>query len=369
MGRTHANGFCQAPHFFDLPVQPVLKAACGRDAAKTKAYADNWGFESVETKWQDLVARKDIDLIDICTPNNSHAEIAIAAAKAGKIVMCEKPLALDGRQGEMMVKAIEKSGVPNIVWYNYRRVPAVTLAKQLIDEGKLGKIFHYRAKFLQDWTISADLPQGGAGLWRLDAKAAGSGVTGDLLAHCIDTAIWLNGSITEVTAMTETFIKERTHAATGKKQKVEIDDACAFLCRFENGSLATFESTRYARGHKALYTLEVNGENASVFWDLHDLHRLQYFDHRDGGLTRGWRNIHVTDGDQPYMKSWWVPGLQIGYEHTFTHQVADFLGTLGGKKWKAVGPTFRDALETQYVCDAVLKSAKTGKWEKVKKIK
>ena len=169
--------------------------------------------------------------------------------------------------------------------------------------------------------------------------------------------------------MTETFIKERTHTATGKKQKVEIDDACAFLCRFENGSLATFESTRYARGHKALYTLEVNGENASVAWDLHDLHRLQYFDHRDGGLTRGWRNIHVTDGDQPYMKNWWVPGLQIGYEHTFTHQVADFLGTLGGKKWKPVGPTFRDALETQYVCDAVLKSARTGKWEKVKKIK
>jgi predicted dehydrogenase len=369
MGRTHANGFSQAPHFFDLPVQPVLKAACGRDSAKVQSYADKWGFESVETKWQDLVARKDIDLIDICTPNDSHAEIAIAAAKAGKIVMCEKPLALDGKQGETMVKAIEKSGVPNIVWYNYRRVPAVTLAKQLIDEGKLGKIFHYRAKFLQDWTISAELPQGGAGLWRLDAKAAGSGVTGDLLAHCIDTAIWLNGSITEVTAMTETFIKERTHTATGKKQKVEIDDACAFLCRFENGSLATFESTRYARGHKALYTLEVNGENASVFWDLHDLHRLQYFDHRDGGLTRGWRNIHVSDGDQPYMKNWWVPGLQIGYEHTFTHQVADFLSTLGGKKWKAVGPTFRDALETQYVCDAVLKSARSGKWEKVKKFK
>jgi predicted dehydrogenase len=369
MGRTHANGFCQAPHFFDLPVQPVLKAACGRDAAKAKAYADKWGFESVETDWKTLVKRPDIDLIDICTPNDSHAEIAIAAAKAGKIVMCEKPLSLDGKQGETMVKEIEKAGVPNIVWYNYRRVPAVTLAKQLIDEGKLGKIFHYRAKFLQDWTISAELPQGGAGLWRLDAKAAGSGVTGDLLAHCIDTAIWLNGSITEVTAMTETFIKERTHTATGKKQAVKIDDACAFLCRFENGSLATFESTRYARGHKALYTLEVNGENASVFWDLHDLHRLQYFDHRDGGLTRGWRNIHVTDGDQPYMKNWWVPGLQIGYEHTFTHQVADFLSTLGGKKWKPVGPTFRDALETQYVCDAVLKSAKTGKWEKVKKVK
>src|SRR5471032_3249648 len=188
-------------------------------------------------------------------------------------------------EGVRMVKAVESAKVPNMVWYNYRRIPAVTLAKQLIDEGRLGRIFHYRAKFLQDWTINADLPQGGAALWRLDAKIAGSGVTGDLLAHCIDTALWLNGSINEVTAMTETFVKERKHALTGKKQKVAIDDACAFLARFSNGSLATFESTRYARGHKALYTFEINGEHASIVWDLHDLHRLQYFDHRDAGPT------------------------------------------------------------------------------------
>src|SRR5687768_16897987 len=363
MGRTHANGFSQAPHFFDLPVRPVLKAACGRDADKVRDYADRWGFESVETDWKALIKRKDIDLIDICTPNDSHAEIAIAAAEAGKIVMCEKPLALDGAQGEKMVEVIEKAGVPNIVWYNYRRVPAVTLARQLIDEGKLGRIFHYRAKFLQDWTISADLPQGGAGLWRLDVKAAGSGVTGDLLAHCIDTAIWLNGSITEVTAMTETFIKERKHNLTGKVEKVGIDDACAFLCRFKNGSLATFESTRYARGHKALYTFEINGEHASIFWDLHDLHRLQYFDHRDEGQVRGWRSVHITDSDHPYMKNWWVPGLAIGYEHSFVHQVADFFE--GISKKKPASPTFRDALETQYICDAVLKSGKTGQWEKV----
>jgi predicted dehydrogenase len=250
-----------------------------------------------------------------------------------------------------------------MVWYNYRRVPAVTLAKQLIDEGKLGRVFHYRAKFLQDWTISPELPQGGAGLWRLDAKAAGSGVTGDLLAHCIDTAIWLNGSIEKVNGMTETFIKERKHTLTGKVEKVGLDDACAFLARFKNGSLATFESTRYARGHKALYTFEINGEHASIAWDLHDLHRLQYFDHRDEGKVRGWRSIHVSDGDQPYMKNWWVPGLQIGYEHSFIHQVADFVKGL--ETGKPAGPTFRDALETQYVCDAVLKSAKTQKWEKV----
>jgi predicted dehydrogenase len=239
----------------------------------------------------------------------------------------------------------------------------VTLAKKLIDEGRLGRIFHYRAVFLQDWTISADLPQGGQGLWRLDVAAAGSGVTGDLLAHCIDTAIWLNGSFDGVTAMTETFVKERVHQETGKKQPVGIDDACAFLARFKNGSLATFESTRYARGHKALYTFEINGEHASIQWDLHDLHRLNWFDHRDESIVRGWRSIHVTDSDMPYMSKWWVPGLQIGYEHSFVHQVADFLENVA--KGKPTAPTFRDALETQHVCDAVLKSAKTGKWEEV----
>jgi myo-inositol 2-dehydrogenase/D-chiro-inositol 1-dehydrogenase len=251
-----------------------------------------------------------------------------------------------------------------MVWYNYRRVPAVTLAKQLIDEGRLGKIFHYRAKFLQDWTISKDLPQGGQGLWRLDVGVAGSGVTGDLLAHCIDTAMWLNGGINTVTGLTETFIKERHHNITGKTEKVGIDDASLFLSRFDNGSLGSFEATRYARGHKALYTLEINGEHASIFWDLHDLHRLQYFDHRDEGRTRGWRSVHITDGDHPYMNKWWVPGLQIGYEHTFIHQAADFIDGLSSGTPAA--PTFRDALATDLVTDAVLKSAQTGQWESAK---
>src|SRR3989441_10411237 len=277
------------------------------------------------------------------------------------MILGENPMAINGPEGLKMAQAVEKAGVPNMVWYNYRRVPAVTLAKQLIDEGRLGRIFHYRAKFLQDWTISKDLPQGGAGLWRLDVKVAGSGVTGDLLAHCIDTAVWLNGGVEKVSAMTETFIKERKHTLTGKVQKVGIDDACAFLARFNNGSLATFESTRYARGHKALYTFEINGENASIAWDLHDLHRLQYFDHKDEGALRGWRSIHVTDGDHPYMKHWWVPGLQIGYEHTFVHQVADFLQDLASSQ--PTSPTFREALATQAVCDAVLDSAEVGRWE------
>jgi myo-inositol 2-dehydrogenase/D-chiro-inositol 1-dehydrogenase len=237
------------------------------------------------------------------------------------------------------------------------------LLRHLIDDGKLGRIFHYRAKFLQDWTISEDLPQGGEGLWRLDVAVAGSGVTGDLLAHCIDTAMWLNGPIDGVTAMTETFVKSRKHNLTGRVEPVGIDDACAFLSRFRNGSLATFESTRYARGHKALYTLEINGEHASAAWDLHDLHRLQWFDHRDQGQTRGWRSIHVTDGDHPYMKHWWVPGLQIGYEHTFIHQFADFC--TAAAKGESAPPSFRDGLATDQVTDAVLKSARTAQWEQV----
>jgi len=365
MGRAHSNAFRKVGNFFPGNHRLVLKAACGRDAAKTQAFADTWGYESIETDWKKLIARKDIDLIDIAAPNNVHAEIAIAAAKAGKMVLCEKPLAMNAAEGAKMVKAVEAAKVPNMVWYNYRRIPAVTLAKQLIDEGRLGKIFHYRAKFLQDWTISSDVPQGGPGTWRLDAAVAGSGVTGDLLAHCIDTALWLNGGIDQVTAMTETFVKQRKHALTGKTQKVGIDDASAFLARFGNGSLATFEATRYARGHKALYTFEINGEHGSIFWDLHDLHRLQWFDHRDAANLRGWRSIHVSDGDHPYMKNWWVPGLQIGYEHSFVHQIADFLAGL--ESGTPAAPTFRDGLATDYVTDAVLKSARTQRWEKVKK--
>jgi predicted dehydrogenase len=208
MGRAHSNAYNRVSNFFELEYKPVLQAVAARDTEKAKKFADTWGYASVESDWRKLVERKDIDAIDICTPNNLHHDIAIAAASAGKMILCEKPLSMNTAEGQEMVAAVEKAGVPNTVWYNYRRVPAVTLAKQLVDEGRLGRIFHYRANFLQDWTISADLPQGGAGLWRIDASVAGSGVTGDLLAHCIDTALWLNGPIKNVTAMTETFIKD-----------------------------------------------------------------------------------------------------------------------------------------------------------------
>lgn len=362
MGRTHSNGYNRVDNFFpELQYTPVLKAVCSRNKEKVQAFADQWGYESIETDWKALIARNDIDAVDICTPNDMHAEIAIAAAEAGKMILCEKPLARTLSESKKMVDAAEKAGIKTTVWYNYRRLPAVTLAKQIIDSGKLGKIFHYRANFLQDWTISPDVPQGGTAAWRLDVNAAGSGVTGDLLAHCIDTAMWLNGGITDVSAVTETFVKERMHQLTGKVEKVGIDDACIFHCHFANGSLGLFESTRYARGHKALYTFEINGEHASIRWDLHDLNRLEYFDHRDESIVRGWRSVHVTDGDQPYMDKWWVPGLGIGYEHSFIHQVADFLRSL--ETGKDCHPTFKDAYETQKVCEAVIDSAQSKSWK------
>ncbi len=356
MGRTHANAYRSVGNFFELPFRPVLHTVCGLDEDEARSFAQRWGFQGHTTDWRKVIDDDNIRVVDICVPNNMHAEIAVAAAEAGKAILCEKPLALNSSQAMRMVEAVEKAGVPNMVSFNYRRVPAVALARQIIDEGKLGRIFHYRANFLQDWTISADVPQGGMATWRLDVKAAGSGVVGDLLAHCIDTAMWHNGAIKNVTATTETFIKERVHADTGKAEPIGIDDACTFFCRFDNGSLGNFESTRYARGHKALYTFEINGEHASIGWNLHDLHRLRYFDHRDEGRLRGWRSVHVTDhDDHPYMDKWWVPGLQIGYEHTFIHQAADFLTAMAADR--PCPPTFRDALETQKVCDAVLLSA------------
>ena len=366
MGRTHSNAYRQAKRFFPAEPKVELAAVCARNEGSARDFAAQWGFRSHETDWRRLVERDDIDLIDIASPNDTHAAIASAAAAAGKMVACEKPLGRTLAEARSMAAAVDQAGVASMVWYNYRRVPALTLARQLITEGRLGRIFHSRFKFLQDWTMSADLPQGGAGTWRLDAAVAGSGVTGDLLAHCIDAALWLIGPLTEICGTTETFIRERTHALTGAREAVTLDDASLFLARFADGSLGSFEATRYARGHKALFTLEINGEHGSLSWDLRDLHRLQFFDHRDEGTLRGWRSIHVSDGDHPYMKAWWVPGLQIGYEHTFIHQAADFLrGLRTGEK---TVPDFRDGAAVDAVVEAVLRSARSRRWEAVEEV-
>lgn len=367
MGRTHSNAYHQVTKFFEHDTRPVLKAVCARNAQRVAAFAENWGWEDVETDWRTLVRRDDIDVVDICTPNNTHLEIALAAAEAGKIIICEKPLAMNAEEARQMTEAVEAGGRPNMVSFNYRRIPAVTLAKMLVDGGRLGRIFHYRAKYLQDWTISPDLPQGGNTLWRLDVDAAGSGVTGDLLAHSIDLALWLAGPIAQVTAMTETFIKERPlQDEPDTVRPVGIDDACAFLARFENGALGTFESTRYASGRKNHNTFEINGEKGSIVFDLEDAHQLQYYDRSDDSLTRGFRTISVWDSDHPYMDHWWVPGCAIGYEHTFAHQLADFLDGLESGEKRV--PDFRDGYRTQLVCDAVLASGQTGAWEEIARV-
>lgn len=367
MGRAHSNAYKRLNDFFDVEHRPVLKVACARNAEKAKAFADNWGYERVETDWRKVVEAPDVDAVDICTPNDTHPEIAIAAAKAGKMVLCEKPLARTVAESEPMVQAVEEAKVPNMVWFNYRRVPAISLAKQLIDEGRIGKPFHFRSNFLQDWTIAPDVPQGGPALWRLDAQAAGSGVTGDLLAHNIDTAMWLNGPIARVVARTETFVKERQHVLTGKVEPVGIDDACLFIAEFANGSLGLFESTRYARGHKALKTFEMNGADGSVSFNLEECEYLDFFEYHQmqSGKSveshlRGWRRIHVTNGEHPYMDHYWVPGLVIGYEHTFLNALADF--ARGVETGQPAQPDFRNALQTQKVCDAVLESARRGQW-------
>ena len=365
MGRTHANAYGQANKFFGHKIRPVLKAVCARDPENTAAFAARWGWEEVETDWRKLVHRDDIDVVDICTPNNMHAEIALEAARAGKFIVCEKPLAMNAQEALAMTEAAERSGRPTMVSFNYRRIPAVALAKQLVDEGRLGRIFHYRAKYLQDWTISPDLPQGGDTLWRLDAAVAGSGVTGDLLAHSIDLALRLAGPISQVTAMTETFIKQRKlQDDPDTVRPVAIDDACAFLARFENGALGTFESTRYARGRKNQNTFEINGEKGSIAFDLENAHVLEYYSHADDSLSRGFRTIQVWDSDHPYMAHWWVPGCAIGYEHTFIHEVSDYL--YGIERGEKLVPDFRDGYETQLVTDAVLASARTGAWQQVK---
>jgi predicted dehydrogenase len=367
MGRTHSNSYKRLNDFFQVEHRPVLKAVCGLEPDKTKAFADTWGYERIESDWHKLVEADDIDLIDIGSPNATHYEIALAAAKRGKMVMCEKPLAMSVAQAEEMALAVETAGVPNMVGYNYRRVPSITLARQLVDEGRVGRVFHYRATYLQDWTISSDVPQGGDALWRLDAKVAGSGVTGDLLAHSIDTAMWLNGAIARVTAKTQIFVKERKHALTGKLEKVTIDDACMFLAEFANGSIGTFESTRYARGRKNFNTFEMNGADGSLYFDLEEPEYLQFFEYQqlqsgkkvESHLT-GWRKIHTTNSEHPYMSHYWVPGTCIGYEHTFLNALADFV--VGIETGKPAQPDFRCAVQTQKVCDAVIESARSGQW-------
>ena len=371
MGRTHSNAFNQVGRFFDIPYKIVLKTCCGTNRKHLEAFQKRWGYEQCETDWMNVINDKNIDLIDVVTPNYLHKDMVIEAARQGKMIICEKPLAMNYAEAREMAEAAKN--VPSVVSFCYRRNPSVALFKQLIDEGRVGRPFHYRATYNEDYTISKNVPVGGSSLWRLDSKVAGSGVTGDLLAHSIDCAEWLNGPISKVCACTKIFVKERMNAETGELTPITIDDACMFMAIFQNGSMGTFESSRYARGRKNFNTMEINGENGACYFNLEEPEYLQFFRYADPGTGNkvedhltGWQKILVTNSEHPYMDRYWVPGTVIGYEHYFINQLADFLYQLSGKTPVYPVPTIQDATRVQLVCDCVLKSAKSDqKWVEI----
>jgi predicted dehydrogenase len=362
MGRAHSNAWLKADKFFDLKARPIMKVICGRDKAGVAAMAYRFGWEKFETGWHEVVNDATIDIIDINTPNDTHAEIAIAAAKAGKAVLCEKPLALDVKQAKAMVDAVEKAGVVHMVCHNYRRIPAIVLAKRMIDAGDLGRVYHYRARYAQDRLVDPSFPLG----WRLQSKIAGSGALGDINSHIVDLGRYLVGEFTEVCGQMETFIKERPlPGEPDKKGKVTVDDAVMFIGRFANGALANLEATRFALGRKNGIQIEINGSKGSLVFDFEDMNRLKFYNEADPADRRGFRDILVTQGGgvHPYIGNWWPPGHIIGYEHTFVHTIADFVNAVVDKH--PVQPTFEDGLANQIVLDAVAKSAKMKKWVKL----
>jgi predicted dehydrogenase len=358
MGKAHTNAWRQANYFFDPPVKATLKAVCGREPDKVAAMAARWGWERAETDWRRLIDDPGIGIIDICSPNNTHEEIALAALQAGKIVACEKPLAMDGAQARRMAEAARLHPAPHTVWFNYRRVPAIAFARQLIDEGRIGRVYHFRGLYLQDWTLDPSVPL----VWRMDKQVAGSGVTGDLLSHLVDISNYLAGEIESVAAAQQIFVPER-ELPDGGKVKVEIEDASVLVCRYRNGALGHFEATRFANGRKNGNTFEVNGETGSLYFDLEDMSRLWYFDSRESKHIQGWRELRVWEECHPYMKNWWVPGCAIGYEHTFANQASDVLRCLA--EGKPMKPDFDDGLRCQLVLDAVLQAAESERWVRV----
>lgn len=368
MGRAHSNAWRQASRFFNVKATPCLKVVCGRDEAGVRSAAEQLGWQEYATDWREVVDRPDIDIVDVCTANDTHAEIAIAAARAGKAVLCEKPLALNVTQCKAMVGAVKQAGVAHMVCHNYRRIPAMAQARKMIANGDLGKIYHYRARYLQDWIVDPNFPL----VWRLQSKIAGSGTHGDIHAHIIDLARFLVGEFDQVTGLLHTFIKERplgqttvglSARASKKMGKVTVDDTAMCLARFQNGALGNLEATRFALGRKNGIQIEINGSKGSLYFDFEDMNRLKYYDQDDVADRRGFRDILVTDGSHPYVGAWWPAGHIIGYEHTFVHTVADFVNAVVGGK--AVQPDFVDGMRNQMVLEAVEKSARSGRWVKV----
>ena len=361
MGRAHSNAWRQVGPFFNPRLKPRLKVICGRNAPAVLAAAGSLGWEESATDWREVIKRRDIDLVDICTPGDSHAEIAIAAVRAGKAVLCEKPLANTVRDASAMLAAATKAGVVHMLCHNYRRAPAVMLAKQIIKEGRLGRIYHYRGTYLQDWIVDPDFPL----VWRLRKEIAGSGALGDLAAHSIDLARFLVGEIAEVTAALETFVKERPiEGQPRRKGKVTVDDASAAVVRFKNGALGTIEATRMAPGRKNYNRFEINGSLGSLAFDLERLNELQVFFRSDPGDVQGFRTVLATDPEHhSYVKAWWPAGHALGYEHTFVHTIYDLLEAIAEKK--VPRPNFEDGLANQRVLAAMEKAANTRRWVRV----
>ena len=357
MGKAHSNAWRQAPRFFNLPASIRLKTICGRNRAAVKKAATKLGWENAQTDWRRVINDAKIDIVDICTPNDSHCEIAIAAAQAGKAILCEKPLARNIDEAEKMVRAVKKARVVNMVCHNYRRVPAIVLAKQMIERGEIGDhIFHFRARYAQDWIVDPNFPL----VWRLQSDPAGSGALGDIFSHIVDLARYLVGEFREVCGMMETFVKQRPLERNRRvKAKVTVDDAVTMIGRFKNGALASLEATRFAPGRKNSITLEINGSTGSLFFDLEEMNRLKFFSRRDPHDRQGFRDILVTESTHPYISNWWPPGHVIGYEHTFVHTIADFVRAV--LEGKSAHPTFADGLQTQRMLSAVSRSAKMGK--------
>lgn len=356
MGKAHTNAWFDVAQFYDLPFKVVMKAACDINPASELNFAARFGWQSFETSWEKLIKREDIDIVDICTPNNSHMPIAVAAAKAGKHVICEKPIAMDATEAKQMLDAAEVSGVNHMVAFNYRRVPAIALAKKMINEGKLGKIHHFNAVYYQDWLVDPEFPW----VWRHDIKLAGSGAHGDMNAHTVDLARFLVGDIESVCGEEKVFIKERKKPGTNKTGIVTADDATCFMARFKNGALGNFIATRFATGRKNFLRLEIFGSKGSIIFNLERLNELEYYSRDDHSAEQGFRNILVTENEHPYINKWWPPGHTIGWEHTFIHEIGDFLTAIANNV--KITPDFYDGYKCQLVLDAVMESSKSRKW-------
>ncbi|HOX38554.1 MAG TPA: Gfo/Idh/MocA family oxidoreductase [Candidatus Brocadiia bacterium] len=375
MGRAHSFGYLNAGLFYNCDCMPVMKAICGRSEDAVKVAARRYGWQSYETDWKKLIKRDDIEMIDVSTPGNQHATMAIAAAQAGKHVFSEKPMANSLDDAKKMVAAVEKAGVKHMVGFNYRTVPAIALAKRLIDEGRIGTVYHWRAQYLQDWILDPEFPL----IWRLQKKVCGSGALGDLAAHLIDTARMLIGEIDTVTATQETFIKERpleAGAATleglvgrgksAQKGKVDVDDGVIILSRFKNGALGTFEATRFSGGHKNYNFFEINGSKGSLRFQFEDMNVLEFWSADDPAYAQGFRKILATQSDHKHFGAYWPPGHIIGYGETFINEVAEFMDALAKNRMPV--PSFVDGMKCCAVLDAITKSCKSGKWEKVPKV-